>query len=421
MMRVLAVGLNHRTAPLEVRERLALTAEKLPEALRVLAECAGQGVILSTCNRTELYTLEGDHAHGHDGLLRFLDRYYGVAYEELFPYLYEHQHGEAARHLLRVACGLDSMILGESEVLGQVRSAFGAAVAARTVRNPLSHLFHHALRVGKRARRETDIGRNALSASRACIELARNALGALQERRALVVGAGDAGRLAARALADNGVTALLVTNRTRERAEELAQELGGKAIPFQELPQTLTQVDIVVCSTGAPGYILPQEILRQVVEERQRRPLFLLDIAVPRDVDPAVKGLPGVFLYDVDDLDVVAKANYRQREEEARKVEAIVEEEVRAFLAWWDGLTVIPTVAALRERMEALRQREVAHALQRLAHLADEDKAVVESLSLALVKKLLHQPITTLKGARNPQHLQAVRELFGLEGNGREA
>ena len=414
-MKVTVVGVNFRTAPLEARERLAVAGELLGEANQSLAMRTGQAVVLSTCNRTEFYTMVEDPAQAQKAVAELLDESQEGAYAELAPLFYTHQHEDAARHLFRVTCSLDSMILGESEVLGQVREAFGVAVAAGTVANPLSRLFHQALRVGKRARRETEIGRNALSVSYACVELARRALGDLGGLTALVVGTGEAGKLAAKALRSVGVSRLLVTNRTFARAAELAQELGGHAVPFKELEAALREADLAVSSTGMPAYLLTPELMGRAMAGRDGRPLFLLDIAVPRDVDPAVRRVSNVVLADIDDLDAVTEANLQRRESEARRVEAIVTEEVARFLHWWDSLSIVPTIKRLRRQAEALRQREVAKALRRLGRLSPEEQGTVEALSRALVTKLLHQPITTLQVQRHPQHLQALEVLFGLD------
>jgi glutamyl-tRNA reductase len=414
-VKVTVVGVNFRTAPVEAREQLVMAGEILRQAHHALARRTGQAVVLSTCNRTEFYTLIEDPAQGLQAVAEVLEASAGVEPSTLTRLAYVYQHDDAARHLFRVACSLDSMILGESEVLGQVREAFATAVAAQTVSNPLSRVFHHAMRVGKRARRETDIGRNAVSVSYACVELARRTLGDVRGLSALVVGAGEAGKLAARALRSVGVARLAVTNRTPARAAELAQELGGEALPFEDLDRALEDADIVVSCTGAPSYILTGERVARALEHRGRRPLFLLDIAVPRDVDPAVQDIRGVKLFNIDDLDAVAEANRQGREREAQRAEGIVEEEVGRFLEWWGSLRVVPTIKALRGQAEALRRREVARALRLLKGLSPEEEATVEAMSKALVAKLLHKPITSLKADGNPQHLRALQELFDLD------
>lgn len=403
---------------MDVRERLAVGRAQLPEVLKEMARHTSQGVILSTCNRTEFYTLPEDRLRGYQSVGRFVEAYYGTSFSDLESHLYTYAHGDAALHLFRVASGLDSMIVGESQILGQVREAFSAAVKAATVANPLSHLFHQALRVGKRVRRETGIGQNALSISHACLELARRALGDLAGRSALVIGAGDAGKLAARALRASGVGPLLVTNRTFERAQDLAQELGAHALPFDELEDALMKADIVVSSTEAPSYVLPLDLVRRSLGRRARGPLFLLDIAVPRDVDPRVEELSGVLLYDVDDLDAVAETNRQERAQEVQKVEAMVHEEVAFFLQWWEYRKVVPTLTALQRQAEALRLQEVQRAFRKLPDLTLQEQAVLEALSKALVRKLLHHPVSTVRAQGKPEHLQALQELFQLDRDG---
>ena len=414
-MKPTVVGINYRTAPLEAREQVALVGDVLREAHQELAERTGQAVILSTCNRTEFYTLTENPEQGLSAVAHLLEGAYGVRFSDLASSFYTYHHDAAARHLFRVGSSLDSMILGESEILGQVREAFGAAVAAKTVRNPLSRLFHQALRVSKRARQETEIGRNALSVSYACVDLARRTLGDLRGLKALVVGSGEAGKLAAKALSNTGVAHLAVTNRTFAGAEALAQELGGRALPFEGLEKALTDADIVVSCTGAPTHIITQDLVAQAMQGRNGRQLFLLDIAVPRDVDPVVAQVPGVHLSDIDDLEALARSNRQRREREAQRVEIMVEEEVQRYLEWWNLQSTVPAIAAVQRQAEGVRQREVARALRRLRHLAPEDQETVEAMSRALVKKLLHAPITTLKAQRDPRHAEVLRELFDLD------
>ncbi|MBI4337901.1 MAG: glutamyl-tRNA reductase [Chloroflexi bacterium] len=413
-MKLLVVGLSHQTAPLEVRERAAVPAQRLPEAVAKLGGLLGQAVLLSTCNRTECYTLTDTPDQTATAIGRFLAK---LADEPLFfldQSLYRHQHSKAVRHLFRVAAGLDSQIVGESEVLGQIRAAFSAAVGAGAVRHPLSRAFHCALRAGKRVRRETEIGRHPLSVSGACVELARRTLGDLGQRHALVVGAGEAGTLAARALRSSGIGGLVVTSRTYDHALTLAEELRCQAVPFEELDTALGEAEIVVTAAGTPRYILTPERLVTARNGHRGDPLLLLDIALPRDVDPRMGELPNVVLRDMDDLEAVAETNRALRQQEVQQAEAIVEEETADFLAWWDSLKVVPTIAALHRKALGIQQREMAKAHRHLNNLSPEQQAVVAAMSRALVKKLLHEPITALKHTPDPQHLEMVRSLFGL-------
>jgi glutamyl-tRNA reductase len=414
-MDFLVSGVNHRSASLEIRERLAVTVEQELPALESMKEHLGQGVILSTCNRSEFYTLAAD-SPSPDGLLDFISDYFSVPASELTPHLYTYRGEDCVRHLFRVAAGLDSMILGESQVLGQVRDAFATATLAQACRGPISRLFHRALRLGKRVRRETGLGKNALSVSRACVELARSAIGDLTERKILVIGAGEAGKLAARALARAGAGQILVTNRTLSRAQELARQIGGQAISFEDTRSALAEVDIAIGSADVPSFLLGMEDVATAVECRRGAPLLLMDIGVPRNFDPAVREIPGVVLYNTDDLDEVARVHRRELEEEARKAEDLVAQEAEQFMAWWHSLEVIPTVAALRRQAEAIRQRELARALKKLPDLTPQDRASLEAMTRAIVNKMLHDPVALLKERRSPHHLQMARELFRLEG-----
>ncbi|MDE2801870.1 MAG: glutamyl-tRNA reductase [Chloroflexota bacterium] len=412
-VKLAVVGVNHRTAPLEALEQLAVVGEDLAGANRRLAEASGHSVVLHTCNRTEFYTLAEDIEDAREAAARTLAAY-GIGYDGVAPYVYAYHHDAAARHLFRVTCSLDSMILGESEVLGQVREAFGAAVAAKTAHSPLTHAFHQALRVGKRARHDTDIGRNAQSVSYAFVELARRTLGRLDGAHGLVVGAGEAGRLAALALRNAGIGRLTVMNRTPHRAAELAEDLGGAdVLPLDELQPALAAHDIVITATGSLDYVVTRADVAGA--GRNGRPLLLLDAALPRDVDPAVRDVAGVTLADMSDLDRVAEVNRQRRQQEAARVEAIVEDEVTRFHEWWDSLRVVPTLVDLREQAESLRERELERALRRLSHLTDADQETVAALSRALVNKLLHNPVTRVKAEGRPEDIQTLRWLFRLD------
>ncbi|MBF8267835.1 MAG: Glutamyl-tRNA reductase [Dehalococcoidia bacterium] len=413
-MKVFALGLSHRTAPLEMRERMAFTGEELPRALRSLKDTLGDLVILSTCNRTEVYSATPDGKMPQDELVSFLAQKTSQSEEELSRYLYFYEQEGAVRHLFQVASGLDSMILGEAQILGQVRDAYGIAVAQGCGNGVISKLFHHSLRVGKRARRETRIGENALSISSAAVEMARQVLGDIHRRRVMVIGAGVAGKLVARAMKDRGAGQIVVINRTLERAQELAQELGGEAASFESLEGLLGTVDIVVSATDSPGLVLSRDLVARASARRDGAPLLVVDIAVPRDVDPAVGQLPGVSLRGLDDLEAVSQANRREREKEAEQVERIVDEEVSRFSEWWDTLRVAPGIAQLREHAEQLREKELRKTLKQMPHLSEEDAARIEVMSEAIVKKLLHAPIATLK--EDPSYLSTVQELFGLNG-----
>ena len=408
---VTCVGLNHRTAPVEEREKVAFSAEDLPDALNRLHAELGNAVVISTCNRTELYATTAGGAHEADRLLDALAACKGA---QLHPRLtYFLSHDEAVRHMFRVACGIDSMVLGESQILGQVRDAMSAATQAGSLNGVLSRLLHSALRVGKRARSQTNIGRYAVSVSSAAVALARQTVGTLEGKTVLVISAGSTGELAANSLAESGVERILVTNRTPQRAAALARKIGGETVPFSRLPRALAVSDIVISGTGAGEFVLRPETVASAAADRNGNDLLLLDVAVPRDIDPAVRELSGVRLFDIDDIEAVSRANLRGRRREVLRVEAHVEDEVEGFMNWWRSLDVVPVIAALRERAERIRDRELERTLRRLPGLDDEQRERIEAMTRAIVKKMLDRPIARLKdGADTGLYMEALEDLF---------
>ena len=408
---VTCVGLNHRTAPLPEREKLTFSAGELPSALSRLHDEFGAAVILSTCNRTELYvTTDGDVSHAE----RLLGALAACKGTEVHPRLtYFLAHDEAVRHLFRVAAGIDSMVLGESQILGQVRDAMSAATEAGSLNGVLSRLLHSAIRVGKRARSQTDIGRYAVSVSSAAVALARQTAGTLDDRTVLVISAGSTGELAARSLAESSAARILVSNRTTQRAAALAGEIGAQAVPFSRLAWALAESDVVISGTGAEQFILGPELIASAVANRNGRELVLIDIAVPRDVDPAVRQLPAVRLFDIDDIQTVSRAGVRGRRRQVLRVEAHVEDEVDDFMDWWHSIDVLPVIAALRERAEDVRRRELERTLRALPDVDDEYKERIDAMSRAIVKKMLDRPIARLKnGASTGTYVEAMRDLF---------
>jgi len=426
---LLVLGLNHRTAPLDLREKLTIDKEQLASSLDFLSKYVGQGVILSTCNRLEVYTYDNADAGLVSKIKGFLAAYSKVESAQLETHLYQHWDGDCAQHLFRVASGLDSMVAGERQILGQVRAAFSIASQQGHIRGPLSRLFHQAMRVGRRVHRSTNIGSYSRSVSRAGVQLARNLLGDLSQQQALVIGAGDAGRLVARALADAGIRKVLVTNRTYWRAQDLARELGGVAVPFEELTNQLINADVVISSTGSPGYVLDRSVVQEAMQYRSQRPLLLIDIAVPRDIEPSAGQLPGVQLYDVDDLQTVAEADAEGLQRDIAWAEEIVAEETQKFRDWWEGLDAASLVALIRQQAEKVRQREVARTINKLKDQwpADGAEPALDQLALnldamtsALVKKLLHHPTVFLKETRDPAHHELARRLFSVDGGSRK-
>jgi glutamyl-tRNA reductase len=420
---LLALGLNHRTAPLDLREQLSIGKEQLGPSLQLLSQFVPQGVLLSTCNRLEVYSYDDEDTNSMERLGQFLTACSGVPSHQLYPHLYQHRDQECARHLFRVASGLDSMVVGEHQVLGQVRTAFSVASAGGHVRGPLSRLFHQALRVARYIHRDTSIGSHSRSVSRAGVQLARGLLGDLSQQRALIIGAGDAGRLVAQALADAGVREIVVTNRTFWRAEDLARELGGVAVPFEALPQQLGRSDVVISSTGSPGYVLDRAIVQDAIRYRPGRPLMLIDIAVPRDIDPSVAELEGVQLYDIDALQSLSEADAASFQKDIAWAEGVVEQETQNFQEWWKSLDVVTLIAEIREQAEEVRQAEVARTLKRLKGQAANDPeglaSYLDAMTTALVKKLLHHPTMALKESQDPAQQELVRQLFNLDGGRR--
>ncbi len=413
---VTCVGLNHRTAPVEEREKVAFSADDLPDALKRLHGELGNAVVISTCNRTELYATTAGGAHEADRLLNALAACKGA---QLHPRLtYFLSHDEAVRHMFRVACGIDSMVLGESQILGQVRDAMSAATQAGSLNGVLSRLLHSALRVGKRARSQTNIGRYAVSVSSAAVALARQTVGTLEGKTVLVISAGSTGELAANSLAESGAERILVTNRTPQRAAALAHKIGGQTVPFSRLPRALAESDIVISGTGAGEFILRPKTVASAAASRNGNDLLLLDVAVPRDIDPAVRELPGVRLFDIDDIEAVSRANLRGRRREVLRVEAHVEDEVEEFMNWWRSLDVVPVIAALRERAEEIRDRELERTLRRLPGLNDEQRERIEAMTRAIVKKMLDRPIARLKnGADTGLYMEALEDLFEVRSS----
>ena len=417
-MSVIVVGLNHRTVPLELLERMTVPAERLPKALHDLVsrEHVTEAVVLSTCNRTEIYAI-AERYHGAVGDIRdSLSEITHIAPEVFAGHLYEYHDAVAVHHLFTVAAGLDSAVVGESEILGQVRQAWEAATGEGAAGPTLHMLFRHALEVGKRARTETGIGRSLTSVSSAAVALATQRLGTLEDKRVLVLGAGDMGEGMVAALAAGGVGEILVVNRTPERAEALAERVGGRAVPLFELPGALVEVDLLLTSTGATSVIVEHGDVERVVAGRAGRELLIIDAAVPRDVDPAAADVPGVTLLDMDDLRAFADAGVAQRRREASKARSIVDEEVERFRDTSTARQVAPVVSALREQFEEVRRSELDRVGRKLS---DAEREALDALSKAVVAKLLHEPSVRLKDAagtvRGERLADALRDLFDLD------
>lgn len=426
-MKVLLIGLSHKTAPIEIRERLDFA----PNALRAILthfdathhrqahlEDVREGVILSTCNRMEVYALVRDPETASRGIVDLLSRSCDTPAEIFARHLYVLEDGQAIRHLFRVAAGLDSMVLGEPQILGQITDAYEAALSQGAAGTVLSAMFRAAIHTGKRVRTETRIGINPASISSVAARLAERLLGDLSPRRVLLIGAGEMGAIAVRALHRRGASAITVANRTFEKAQQLAQEWGGKAITFQQMPQALEMADIVVSCTGAPHTILNRELIEPAMAARPTRPLFLIDIAVPRDIDSNVNDVANVHLRDIDDLQNQADDNVREREMEIPLVESIVDKELAQFLDWLAALDVVSTITDLRQQIEQFRQSELQRLFNRL-DLDEREREMVETMSHRLINKILHQPTLHLKAeaanGNGAAYTFAVRRLFSLD------
>jgi glutamyl-tRNA reductase len=428
-LHVLLIGANHTTAPVALRERLAISDTALGDALSRFGQSNGhgptlmpEGIILSTCNRLEIYAAAGDIQKSRETLVQFLSQNRSIPVEELAPILYVKSDADAVTHLTHVACGLDSLVVGEPQILGQVTAAYQAALGHCATGPVLNTLFQHAIQAGKRAHTETSISQNATSVPSAAAMLAERALNGLEGRVVLVIGAGEMGRAAARALIGRGAGAIIVANRTYERALKLACEFNGEAIGWERKAEGLTRADIVVTATGAPHMILTPQQVATALAQRPERPLLIVDVAVPRDADPAVADIPGVRLFAIDDLRSVVNDNFEARQREIPRVAAIADEEAGAFLNWFCALDAIPTIADLHKRAEVLKTQELDKALRRLENLNDHEREVVQVLAHRLVSKLLHEPTVRLKyhAAQGDGYLYAgmVRELFGLKADG---
>lgn len=424
-MEITLVGVNYRAAPVAVRERLAFTPAQTDAALAGLREKTSEAVILSTCNRTEIYAVASSRASAYREIASFLAEFHRLPADSFSPYLRSLSGRDAVGHLFAVASGLDSMILGEPQILGQVRAAYAAAAARGSAGPLLSWVFLRALKVGKRVRTDTGISRNAVSVSHAAVELARKVLGRLGGKSVLLIGAGEMAELAARNLMANGATRLVVANRSYHRAAELAGRFGATAAELAQLPRLLAEADVAISSTGASTFVLTPDVVKGALSGRKGRTLFLIDIAVPRDVDPEVGRLEGVVLHDIDDLQSVCTANLGERQKEVARAREIIDAELQAYEVWWQGLQVVPTIRALRGRAEEIRRAELEKALRRLGQLSERQRSTLDALTTGIVNKMLHQPTVRLKTScasrQGAMYAVALRELFGLEGQGEAA
>jgi len=421
---IFIIGVNHKTAPVEIREQLAFSGDgHLPLQELLAATGASEGCILSTCNRVEIITVCQDAEQSPAALRRFLFGKTSLSEDEAQKYSYLHQGAEAITHLFRVGASLDSMIVGEPQILGQLKQAYKIASEEKCTGAILNRFLHKSFSVAKRIRTETSIGSNAVSISYAAVEMARKIFGDLNGKVVMLVGAGEMAELAAEHLINQGVGQVVVVNRTFERAVKLARQFNGKAAGLDELISQLEDVDILISSTGAPGLVLKKDDVKPVMRQRHNRPLFLIDIAVPRDLDPELNKLDNVYLYDIDDLQQVVDINKAERDKEAARGESIVAEEVMKFRQWLEGMEISPTIVALRGKVDSICQAELARTLGNLKGLSANDRVAIEKMAWAMANKMLYDPIRYLKAEERHNFdkgmkLAVVREIFALNQDG---
>ena len=420
-MHIVVVGLSHKSAPVEIREKLAVPESRIGEALTRLCSYPGvrEGVLLSTCNRVEVYAVVDDIESGYGGIQDFLaDAHLSLSSEQLTPHIYWHQGDRAISHLFRVASSLDSMIVGESQILGQIKEAFEAALTHKTTGIILNKVMKKAISVAKRVRTETKISEMAVSVSYAAVELAKKIFSDLTDKTVLLVGAGEMAKLAARHFIASGVRHVRVTTRNQQNASELANRFGGTAVPFEEFREDMASADIVLVSTGATHYLVGEDDVQRSVRQRMNRPMFLIDISVPRNIDPAVRHVDDAFLFDIDDLKTRVEQNLGERLNEAEKAERMVVDEVGVVRQWLQSLEVTPTIVALRARVDDIKRGELDKTLARLANLSASEREAVEAMASSIVNKLIHNTLVTLKTEVNSSEgaafLEAARRFFSL-------
>jgi glutamyl-tRNA reductase len=423
-MKVLVIGLNHKTANVDIRERLAFNGSKLEDGVLRLKELpeVNEVALLSTCNRVEIYASVNETAPAGENIKRFLSGFHNINRADFENSLYLYSDSDAIRHILRVASSLDSMVVGEPQILGQLKEAFDFALSKKTTGIILNRLMKKAISTAKRVRTETRIAENAVSISFAAVELAKKIFTELSGKSFMLLGAGEMAELAARHLVNNGVKDVKVANRTYERGCELAKEFDGQAVRFEDFTKEMVYTDIVICSTGAPAYILFKEQMQKVMKERRHKPVFIIDISVPRNIDPEINKIDNVYLYNVDDLQEVVDTNILERKKEAEKAEKIIDEEVEKFTNWIASLNSVPVIIALRQKAEDIKKEEFEKFKHKFPELDKEKMEAVEYLITAVTNKLIHNPTVTLKENSEDRDLLtfAVKKLYGINGENEE-
>lgn len=420
-MHIVVVGLNYRTAPVEVRERFTFTDKDMPAALSELKRTKSvlEGVVIATCNRTEIYVVV-DRLHMCGYFIRsFIEQWFGVSRQEFTQHLYMYEDEQAIRHLFRVACGLDSMVLGETQILGQVKQAFLQAQSEKATGTWFNMLFKQVITLSKRAHSETSIGESAVSVSYAAVELGKRIFGDFIGKKVLILGAGKMSELTVKHLYSSGAEQVLVANRTFARAQELAGKFKGTPCTMQEAMEHLKDVDIIISSTGAEGYVLTSSQVAQSMKKRPSRPLFMIDIAVPRDIDPSISELPNVFLYDIDDLEGIVESNMEMRRAEAQKIESMIDHEMDVFANWLQTLGVKPIIRALQEKSSSIYEETLTSMFNKLPELDEHQRTVIRRLTKSIVNQMMHDPINRIKEMagekRGEQALEMFTQIFALE------
>ena len=417
-MNIIVAGLSHKTAPIEIRERLSFSSHNLTTPLQEIINLPSlyEALILSTCNRVEIVCTAADSEKIIGEIKAFLAEFHQLSLDKITPHLYFYTDQAAIRHVFRVASSLDSMIVGEPQILGQLKDAYRSAVASKTTGSILNRFLHKAFSVAKRVRAETNIASSAVSISFAAVELARKIFANLEDKKILLIGAGEMAELVTRHLVSYKIKELFITNRTFEHALPLVQEFGGRVLKFDELFDNFAQMDIIISSTDAHDIIITYEQIAKALHARKNKPMFLIDIAVPRNIDPRVNDLPNVYLYNIDDLGGIVENNRQVREKEAKHAENIVEEEQRRFYAWLQQQEVTPTIITLKEKFESIRLKEIEKTLAHWEGLKEEDKEKINALTRAIINKIIHDPINFLKtkGEKNSFPIQEIKKIFNL-------
>ncbi len=420
-MQIFLIGVNHSTAPVEIRERVVFDPDQCHQASSELVArgLLREGVILSTCNRSEIYGIAEEDSQVQEDVRSFICDFHRVSLRELNGCFYQHAEGDAVRHLFRVVSSLDSQVIGEPHILGQVRNAFIQALEGKTTGTVLNRLFQKAVEVGKRVRSETEIGSRPVSLSSVAVETAAKIFGNLEGRAVLVLGAGEMSELTVESLALHGVKNIVVANRSLNRAQELSQKFHGTFVPWEKLDEALQKPDIVISSTGSPDFVVTRRHLEGLMSARKHRPIFFIDIALPRDIDPQVQEIYNVYLYNLDDLKSIADGNRAEREKDIPKAEKIVDEEVRLFMRWHEGLSAVPTVTSLRKKIEQIRTSELEAHLRKIGPIGERERNLIDALTQSIVNKILHEPTIRLKRTADESerrdHAHTLRYLFDLD------